>query len=75
MIDNFHGDSDKTPLPFGSQYEMLHTIYSTRALPKNFRKMTFLKNWKKKVSRSWFNEQATYTPNTAGIQGALCGAW
>ena len=48
MIDNVHSDNDNIPQPSGSQHVMLHTIYSTRALPKNFGKMKFLKNWKEK---------------------------
>ena len=27
----------------------------------------------KKVSRSWLNEQATHTPNTAGVHGYCVG--
>ena len=41
MIDNVRGDNDKTPPPSGSQHLKLHTIYSTRPLPRNFGKMTF----------------------------------
>ena len=40
-IDNVHGGNDKTPPPSGSQHVMLHTIYSTRALPRNFGKIIF----------------------------------
>ena len=47
MIGNVHGDNDKTPSPSGSQHIMLHVIYSLRALPRTFEKMTFLKHWKK----------------------------
>ena len=47
MIDNVHGDKDKTVPPAGSQNIMLHAIYSTRALPRNFEKITFLKIGKK----------------------------
>ena len=74
MIGNVHGDNDKTPSPSGSQHIMLHVIYSLRALPRTFGKITFLKNWKK-TSRSLLNELATHAPNTAGINGTLCGAW
>ena len=41
MIDNVHRDNNKTPLPSGSQHVMLHTIYSTSALPTTFGKITF----------------------------------
>ena len=43
MIDNVNGDKDKTPLPSDSQNIMLHAIYSTRALPRNFERITFRK--------------------------------
>ena len=43
MMDNVHGDKDKTPSPSGRQNIMLHAIYSTRALPRNFEKIPFLK--------------------------------
>ena len=41
MLDNVHGDKDKTAAPFVSQNIMLHAVYSTRALPRNFEKITF----------------------------------
>ena len=40
-MDNVCGDKDKTLPPFLSQHVMLHTKDSTRALPRNFGKMTF----------------------------------
>ena len=64
MIGNVHGDNGKTPSPSGSQHIMLHVMYSFRALPRTFGKMTFLKNWKKNISRSLLNELATHAPNT-----------
>ena len=72
MIRNVHGNNDKTPSPSDSQHIMLHVIYSLRALPRTFGKMTFL-NIGKKISRSSLNEMATHAPNTAGINGTLCG--
>ena len=47
MIDNVLGDKDKTPPPSGSQNITLYAIYSTRALPKSFEKITFKKIGKK----------------------------
>ena len=41
MIDNVHGDKDKTPTPSGSQNIMWVAIYSTRALLRNSEKITF----------------------------------
>ena len=41
MIDNIHGDKDKTPPLFGSENIMLHAIYSTNALPEILRKLHF----------------------------------
>ena len=41
MMDNVHGDKDKTPSPSGRQNIMLHAIYSTRALPRNIEKIPF----------------------------------
>ena len=73
MIDNVHGDNDKTPPPSASQHVMLHTTYSTRALPRNFGKMIFFKKFEKKVSRSWLNKQATHTPNSWGPWGTVWG--
>ena len=52
---------------------MVHVIYSLRALPRTFGKMRFLKIGKK-IGRSSLNEMATHAPNTAGINGTLCGA-
>ena len=66
MIGNVHGND--TP-PSGSQHIMLHVMYSTRALPRAFGKMTFLKNWKKNISRSSLNELATHAPNAVGVNG------
>ena len=74
MIGNVLDDNDKTPSPSGSQHIMLHVIYSLRALPRTFGKMTFLKHWKK-ISRSSLNEMAIHAPNTVGINGTLCGTW
>ena len=48
MIDNVHGDNDKTPSPSGSQHVMLHTIYSARALLRNFGKMKLKKKMERK---------------------------
>ena len=74
MINNVDGGTDKTLPPSGNQHIMLHAIYSTRALPRNFGKMTFLRNWKKNISRSSLN-LVTHSPNTAGVHGTLCGVW
>ena len=41
MIDTIYGDKDKTPPLSGSQNIMLYAIYSTKALPTNFEKITF----------------------------------
>ena len=75
MIDNVHGDNDKTPSLSGSQHVMLHTRYSTRGLPRNFGKMTFLKKWKKNISKSSHDEMATHALNTARVHGKLCETW
>ena len=75
MISNVHRGNDKTLPPSGNQHMMLHPLYSTRTLPRNFGKMTFLRNWKKKnMSRSSLN-LVTHSPNTAGVHGTLCGVW
>ena len=71
MIGNVHCDNGKIPPPTGSQHIMLHAIYSTRALPRNFGKMTFLEKLEKNISRSLFNELATHAPNTTGVHGTL----
>ena len=47
MIDNVRDDNDKTPTLSGSQHVMLHAIYSTRSLSRNFGEMTFKKTWNK----------------------------
>ena len=56
MIDNVHGDKDKTPPPSESQNIMLHAICSIRALPRNFEEITFLKIGKKH-KKHIFNSQ------------------
>ena len=71
MIGNVHADNDKTPSPSDSQHIMLHVIYSLRALPRAFGKMTKIG---KNISRSLLNELETHAPNTAGIDGTLRGA-
>ena len=48
MTGNVDGVNGKTPSPSGSQHIMLHVEYSTRELPRTFRKMKFFKNWEKK---------------------------
>ena len=75
MIDNVHGDNDKTPSPSGSQHVMLHTIYSARALLRNFGKMKLKKKWKENISRSLLNELTTHALNTTGVHGTLSGTW
>ena len=47
MIENFHSDNDKTPSLSDSQHIMLRTMYSTRALPRNFEDDIFKKLEKK----------------------------
>ena len=59
MIDSSHSDNDKTPSLSDSQHVMLRTIYSTRALPRNFEDDIF-KKLEKKISKSLLNELATH---------------
>ena len=73
MIDNVHGDNDKTPPPSGSYYVMLHTIYSTRALHRNLGKMKFKAKIKKNISKSSLNKLATHAPNTTWVHRTLQG--
>ena len=74
MIGNVHGDNDKTPSPSGSQHIMLHVIYSLRALPRTFGKMTFLKNWKKTLAGHCLMNWQHMLPTQLGSMGH-CGAW
>ena len=76
MIGNVHGDNDKTPSLSGSQHIMLHVIYNLRAkLTQNFWEDGIFKKSEENISRSLLNELATHAPNTAGVNGTLCGAW
>ena len=47
MIEHFHSDKDKTLSLSDSQHIMLRTMYSTRALPRNFEDDIFKKLEKK----------------------------
>ena len=56
MIDNVHGDKNKTPPPFGIQNVMLHAIYSTKTLPEILRRLQFEKLGKNiRRSRVWIS--------------------
>ena len=72
MIGNVHGDNDKTPSSSGSQHIMLHVI---QGITENFSEDNISKTLEINISRSLPNELAIHAPNTAGVNGTLCGAW